>query len=100
MYTITLSDGTTLNNIELNGSTFIAPRRYTAADFEGKLSTVTFSDGEETYTLHDCALFLCHQSGNKTWIVIDEKTEKMKQDELNTELELALTELYEMIIGG
>ena len=100
MYTITLSDGTILNNLEQSGNTYISSTAYTTEDFEGKLSTVTFSDGEETYTLTDCALYLCRQVGNKTWIVIGEKTEKMKQDELNTELELALTELYEMIIGG
>ena len=100
MNTITLSDGTVLNNLELNGNTYISSTAYTAEAFEGKLSSVTFSDGTETYTLHDCALYLCRRVGNKTWIVIGEKTEKMKQDELNTELELALTELYELIIGG
>lgn len=100
MYSITLSDGTVLSNLELSGSTYISSDHLTAADFAGKLSTVTFSDGTETETLTDCKLYLCREVGNKTWIVIGEKTPADKQADLNTELELALTELYELIIGG
>lgn len=100
MYTITLADGTVLRNLELSGNTYMSSTAYTAADFEGKLSTVTFSDGTNTETMHDRALYLCRRIGDKTEIVIGKKTDKMKQDELNTELELALTELYELIIGG
>lgn len=100
MATITLSDGTVLNDLELSGNTYVYNGTLTASDFDGKLSTVTFTDGEDSYTLHDCALYLCRQVDNTTWIVIGEKTAAMKQNELNTDIELALTELYEMILGG
>ena len=49
MYTITLSDGTILNNLEQSGNTYISSTAYTAEDFEGKLGAVTFSDGTESY---------------------------------------------------
>lgn len=102
MITITLSDGTVLNNLEQNGNNFITAQNITEDFFTGKLSAVTVDyDNGYSEELSDCALYHCEKDDNgKTWFVIGEKTERMKQEDRNTELELALTELYEMIIGG
>ncbi len=102
MYSITLADGSILRNLELDGNNYISPEELTADDFDGKLSSVTIDDGEGySETIADCVLYRCiPERGGKTRLIIGEKTEKMKQEDRNTELELALTELYEMIIGG
>ena len=42
MYTITLSDGTKLKNLELNGNNYISKTILEDSVFEGKLDTVVF----------------------------------------------------------
>lgn len=100
MVNITLSDGTVINNVEMNGNDFRCAATLTAEDFDGKLDEVTIEGDGEQFTIEDGYLYLIEQVGNRTRFIIGGKTDKMKQDELNTELELALTELYELIIGG
>lgn len=55
-YTITLSDGTTLTDLTLNGNNFISTSEVTEETFAGKLSEVTISDGETTEILHHAEL--------------------------------------------
>jgi len=101
MCTITLSDGTIINNLSLDGGTFTTEQQLTAETFEGKLDYVLVHDDNGiTSSVHDGYLYQCESDRNGTRFVIGEKTEDMKREERNTELELALTELYEMIIGG
>ncbi len=108
MYTLTLSDGTTLNNLEANGDVLYTSETVTADTFTGKLETVTISNGNDTRILNDCILLdIGEAENNKTYFVIVEKSADAKMSErmaeletVNTELELALTEVYELIIGG
>lgn len=46
MYSITLSDGTVIGNLIMNGNNFVSEVPLSADIFEGKLSRVTISDGE------------------------------------------------------
>lgn len=46
MYKITLSDGTVIDNLSMNGNNFVSATELTEADFEGKLSPVTITDLE------------------------------------------------------
>lgn len=55
-YIITLSDGTTLENLTLNGNNFISRTEVTATTFNGKLSHVTISDGETEETMTNAEL--------------------------------------------
>ncbi len=48
-FTVTLSDGTKLENLELNGNNFISDTKITADDFSGKLKHVVISCDEENY---------------------------------------------------
>ena len=41
--TMTLSDGTKLKNLTLNGTNYVSQTKLTEADFAGKLRTVTVS---------------------------------------------------------
>lgn len=53
MYTITLSSGKKLENLELNGNNFISASPVDSALFDGGLSEVTITDGSETRTYTD-----------------------------------------------
>lgn len=54
MYRITLSDGSTIDNLTMNGNNFVSATELTESDFEGKLSPViiTDHDGNEEYHEH------------------------------------------------
>lgn len=46
VYTITLSDGSKLENITMNGSNYVSQTEITEDTFKDKLSKITVSDGE------------------------------------------------------
>lgn len=106
MFKITLSDGSQIENLELNGNNYIAPRELSNAVFEGKLSTVRIFDLEsETEEVHtDMVLISNRIHDGKSWFILAEKSEDQKErerlDSTFTDIEMALAEVYEMIIGG
>ena len=110
MYQITLHDGTVLDELELNGNNFISEKVIDDSIFNGNLDTVTISNGETTETYTDMKLLSNRVDGGKSWIVLGEKTEQEKamerlvsalsvNAESITDVQLALAEVYEMILG-
>lgn len=81
MYTITLADGTKLENLELNGNNYIAEGVIEDSVFEGNLDTVTITDGETTETFTDMRLMSNRVDGGRSWFVLGEKTEQQKKEE-------------------
>ncbi|MBR4719065.1 MAG: hypothetical protein IKP31_02355 [Lachnospiraceae bacterium] len=73
-YTMTLADGTQLKNLTLNGNNYISKTSLKESDFEGKLQTVTISDGENTQVLHNCDLDQLSKVGKEYWFVINERS--------------------------
>ena len=111
MYKITLCDGIVLDNLELNGNNFISEKVIDDSVFSGNLDTVTISNGETTETYTDMKLLSNRVDGGKSWFVLGEKTEQEKamerlltslsaNAESITDVQLALAEIYEMILGG
>ena len=100
MYTIKLYDGTVLDNLELNGNNFISNTIIPGSVFENNLKTVEVFDGENTQILTDQFLAANRVIDNKSWFVIIDKTPEMKREEEMTDLQLALVELYESLLGG
>ena len=111
MYQITLHDGTVLDELELNGNNFISEKVIDDSVFSGNLDTVTISNGETTETYTDMKLLSNRVDGGKSWFILGEKTEQEKameslvsalsvNAESITDVQLALAELYEMILGG
>ena len=47
MYKITLSDGTVIDNLAVNGSNFVSRKELKKSDFVGKLTRVVISCDEE-----------------------------------------------------
>lgn len=111
MYTITLNDGTKLENLELNGNNFIAPGIIEDSVFEGNLDTVTITNGETTDTYSDMRLMSNRVDNGRSWFILGEKTDQEKaMERLNklmsssmdsiTDVQMALAEVYELILGG
>ena len=100
MYTIKLYDGTVLDNLELNGNNFISDTIIPDTVLENNLKTVEVFDGENTQILTDQFLAANRVENNQTWFVLIDKTPEMKREEEMTDLQLALVELYESLLGG
>ena len=111
MYTITLHDGTKLDNLELNGNNFIAAGVIEDSVFTDNLGTVTITDGTTTDTYTDMALVINRVEKGRSWFVLREKTEQEKvmeriQSMLTsnadsiTDIQVALAEVYELMLMG
>lgn len=81
MYTITLHDGTKLENLELNGNNFIAEGVIEDSVFTDNLATVVITDGTTTDSYTDMALVINRVENGRSWFVLREKTEQEKMEE-------------------
>lgn len=88
MYTITLSNGTRLENLVLNGNNYISETIITDSAFDGGLDAVIISNGETEKTYFDMVLISNRVDDGKSWFILGEKTETQKKEEaLNKYLE-------------
>ena len=94
IYTITLSDGTVLSDLALNGNNFVSETKVIEAMFAGKLDTVTITDGETTEVLHNVELIqIAHYADGWYFImreIPEEQRRQMDIDELTIDHELRL----------
>ena len=100
MYTITLSSGKKLENLELNGNNFISAVPVDSAFFDGGLSEVTITDGSETRTYTDMVLLSNREEDGKSWIVLGEKTAQQKEWEATLARMQELEEALRVLTGG
>lgn len=82
MYTITLANGHKLEGLDLNGNNYIAQEAVDNSVFLGNLDTVTIFDGEAETTYHDMVLLSNIVREGKSWIVLGQKTEQQKREEV------------------
>lgn len=86
IYTITLSDGSKLEKLTLNGNNFISSVAVTEGQFTGKLKGVTITDSEGGEEKHE-NMFLVqvtHPSDSEWWFILADKTEdQIKQEQLD-----------------
>lgn len=88
IYTITLSNGTMLSDLTLNGNNFVSQTEVTEAMFTGKLDTVTITDGETTEVLHDAELVqIAHYADG--WYFILREIPEAERWQKNVDKELA-----------
>ena len=74
-FTITLNDDTQINNLELNGNSFISKSELKAADIEGKLSKVTVKGSDGSVEEHgQMTLVQITQDGGKWWLCLRDLT--------------------------
>lgn len=79
-YTMTLSDGTVIGNLTLNGNNYISKTPVDAAIFAGNCSPVVISDGENEEIHENAELVQIAQYGNEYWIVIRDLSEQEIRD--------------------
>lgn len=95
-YSVTLSDGTKLDNLALNGNNFVSSAKLTEADFKDKLSKVTITDDDgQTKDYTDMVLVQVTQVGDGTWFILGEKA----QDDVS-KLKDAVATLTDVILQG
>lgn len=98
MYKIILSNGYTMENLELNGNNYIAPGIVDDAVFDGCLDTVTVTDNDtgaaETWT--DMMLGSNRAVDGRSWLVFVPVPEEYKLRQRIAELETALN----LLISG
>lgn len=111
-YTITLADGRTLTDLGLNGNNFVSQTYVDESIFEDNLETMKISDGENETTYHDVEFIQQMQWSDGTYYLAfrelsqQEKMLKAMQESIKsdedgvTNVQLALTEIYEMMLGG
>lgn len=111
MYTITLANGTKLENLELNGNNYIAEGVIEDSVFQDNLASVTITDGKTTETYTDMVLISNRVDGGRSWFILGEKSPQEKaMERINTLLEsnansitdvqIALAEVYELVLMG
>ena len=106
MYKITLADGTTLENLVLNGNNYVASTAVDDAVFKDNMAAVTITnlEDESTEQIEDGVLLSNIVRDGKSWLVLGQKTPEQKRqetiDSTFTDLQMALAEVYEMMIGG
>ena len=95
-YSVTLSDGTKLDDLALNGNNFVSSTKLTEADFKDKMSKVTITDDDgkaKDYT--DMVLVQVTQVGGESRFILGEKA----QDDVS-KLQAAVAALTDMIMQG
>lgn len=68
-YTITLADGTILENLALNGNNYISSEPIDADIFVGNCAPMTISDGEHEEIHENAELAQCVKYGDEYWLV-------------------------------
>lgn len=83
MYKITLADGTTLENLVLNGNNFIAQTAVDDAVFKDNMATVTITNLEDgtAEQLEDGVLLSDIVREGCSWIVLGQKSAEQKAEE-------------------
>lgn len=110
-FKVVLADGTSAENLRQNGNNFISKTKITTEMFAGNLSTVTVEGPDGTQTHHDMKLVQLSKVGKEWWFILAEKTEQEKlREKLEaamasnaediTGVQLALAEIFEMIVNG
>ena len=97
-YTITLADGRKLTGLTKNGDNFVSKTKVDESIFVNNLSTMTVSDGETEVTMTDVQFIQQMEWADGSWYLAFR--EISSEEKAMTDLQLALVEVYEMILGG
>ena len=109
MYTITLADGTKLENLTMNGDNYVSAVKVDESIFtEANLTKMIVNDGETDTEFTDMVFIQQMQWADGTYyLAFREKTDKEKllatitaNASSITDIQEALAEVYELVIGG
>ena len=87
-YKITLSDGTILENLRLNGNNFISNVRVEEAIFIGNCSPLTINNGEVDDIHEHAELVQVVQHGDESWFVLRDLTDaELRERQLRSDVD-------------
>ena len=98
MYTITLADGKKLENLDKNGDNYVSKTKVDESIFKNNLSKVTISDGETETTYENVEFVQQMQWSDGTWYLVFRVVTGAEKS--ITDIQMALADVYEMILGG
>lgn len=88
IYTITLKDGTQIENLRMNGNNFISQEQINPEIFDGNLEKVTINDGENDEVHENMGLVQVTQMGDEYWFVlIDIPASEIANEKLRSDLD-------------
>lgn len=111
-YTITLADGTQLSGLGMNGNNFVSAQKIDERIFQDNLSVMTVSDGETEESYHNVELVQQQEWFDGSWYLVfrEKSSQEVAMERLKgavennandmSDIQLALAEVYEMIVGG
>lgn len=107
-YTITLADGRKLTGLSKNGDNFVSSEKVDETIFKDNLSIMKVSDGETEETFENMVFIQQMEWADGTfYLAFREQTPQEKMlaaiaanSESVTDMQLALAEVYEMILRG
>lgn len=87
-YTITLSDGTVIENLRLNGNNFVSDTEIIADIFTDNCSPVTINDGEVDDIHENMDLVQVTSVGDDWWFVLRDLTaEELSKIKIQSDIE-------------
>lgn len=101
MYTITLADGRKLTDLSKNGDNFVSKEKVDESLFKDNLATMTVSDGETEEVFKNMVFVQQMKWADGTYyLAFRKRTQTEIFNENVTDIQVALAELYEMMLGG
>lgn len=97
-YSVTLSDGTKLDDLTLNGNNFISSTAVEASQFDGKLKSVTITDSDGKEEKHENMVLVqvTHPSDAEWWFILADKSkDQIKQEQF----EQSIASLTDMMMA-
>lgn len=102
-YKLKFADGTELDNLEMNGNTFISQTEVTTETLnEEALEEVTVTDSEGGENVIRYARYdtIFHEEDGWHFVLFGASSDEIKYRELKEDMEIALNELLDFVIGG
>lgn len=87
-YIITLSDGTTIDNLALNGTNYISQKPVTSDVFAGNCSPMIISDGEIEELHENAELVQIKKYNGEYWIAFrDVSKQELKEAKIRSDID-------------
>lgn len=87
-YTITLADGTTIDNLALNGTNYISKKPVTSDVFAGNCSPMIISDGEIEELHENAELVQIKNYNGEYWIAFrDVSKQELKEAKIRSDID-------------
>ena len=88
IYSVTLADGSTIDNLTLNGNNYVSKTKIDKSIFDGNCHSVTISDGENETVHENMECVQVTQMGAEYWFVLRELSEsELKEAKIQASIE-------------